>query len=436
MSLPPEIWALIGQNITNGRDFRSWILVCTDFSHTITEARILELSNPLWSLIIRHPNEDWDWAFISGNPCTTFDIVEKYPHMNYDWPQLMRRLIFPDGFLEEAIQIMAKFPINDEYDYQLYLLYLKVVDNIEYISHNPNIPASFLVNYRKFDKLNMFAINKCAKFSTLIHLISADNSMLNNGILENPTLPMEFLDNVIIDFRMLSYNTGLTYQIFKKYSDKPWHMNALSYNSAVTVEFILAAIDKKWNWRLLSSSPHAISIFLRFPDKLWDYDILSMSVDLSIDILKKYSNKPWNMMQVSIYMKISMDEIRKSPDLDWDYTSLLLNKTISLTDLLDDFILMNNTTIMHKSLENTDMHYYLASCSIDTINELEFTNKFSSQYILSYRSISIDDQKKYPSIEWDYEIMSQYNPKLSWIFVDQYPELFNLGLISFNTFGR
>ena len=54
------------------------------------------------------------------------------------------------------------------------------------------------------------------------------------------------------DWRGLSSNPNITFDIVQTHPDKPWNWQNLSYNPNITFDNILAHPDKPWNWYNLS----------------------------------------------------------------------------------------------------------------------------------------------------------------------------------------
>lgn len=430
MSLPPEIWSMIAEKINDPRAWKSFLQTCTMFSCFASDEKTLALSNPLWTLIEKHPDRDWNWQAISSNNLTTFAIVERNLDKPWDWQILVQLLVFPEDFLFDAIEILRNFSIKDEYDYAINLMYIKVVEHMDLLVRNKNLPGNFLIEYQRiFDPCKIIELQSWETIQKL-SIIPCEHICFNQSI------PFETLDKLeIFNFEFLSYNPKLPLWFFEKHLYQDWDFHLLSHNSAVTVDFITIAPDEDWDWNMLSGAEHAVEIFEKFPDKPWNYNYLSYQKGLTLDLVLRHPSKPWCIEALSTCLALTINDVRAHPELHWDYTALLQNENIPLEDLLREFTLLDNGLIIHNSLQNSGMHHHLAMLSFEQAVDIDSTELYSTQDLLSYRDHPMRDVLAHPEINWDYEAMS-CSSGLSWLYVDQYPELFDFNNISCNQFTK
>ena len=89
-------------------------------------------------------------------------------------------------------------------------------------------------------------------------------------------------------------------EFIEKYPDKPWNWNLLSYNPNITMEFIDKYPDKPWNWKWISSNPNiTMDIIDKYPDKPWSWYSISRNPNIIMNIIEQYSDKPWNWYSIS-----------------------------------------------------------------------------------------------------------------------------------------
>jgi hypothetical protein len=55
------------------------------------------------------------------------------------------------------------------------------------------------------------------------------------------------------DWRGLSRNTNISWDIVKAHPDKPWDWERLSINPDITFDFVHANPEKPWKWRSIST---------------------------------------------------------------------------------------------------------------------------------------------------------------------------------------
>jgi len=424
MSLPPEIWQTIADYINDAKSWKSFLQTCNMFSGFSSNKKTLALSNPLWTLIEKYPDGNWEWYSISQNRWTNFAIISKYPDKPYNWEILVIRIDFPEEFLLRAMEIKLNRLLPDKN-----LIINKIAEHMDIIIRYKNLPEKFLLEHYSY--LDKFYSNAIIPWEIIkkIPIDLCEHICLNNSI---PFTTLEKLE--ILNFEYISGNPALPFWFFEKYIQREWDFNYLSSNPAITLKFIELSPDENWNWFVLSQKLDAIDIFKKFPDKPWDYAMLSANKDLTIEIITSYKRKPWNMKIVSKYMKIKLSDVRAHPEIRWDYMLLLSNNNIPLNDLLKDYTLLNNGLIIHNSLKNSVMHHHLGILSYKQAADIISNEFYGSQFILSDRNHPMQDILEHPEINWNYYHLSN-NSELSWIYVDKYPELFNFDYISSNQFA-
>ena len=434
MELPPELWQMIADRIDDGKDIKSFMFTCQMFADCITEQMVQTGANPLWTLIIQFPDRSWNWEAISANHWTTFALVERYPDRNYNWEILVQRLIFPEEFLFGMIDLLSDFSVQDEYDYQINLMYIKVMENLEFLGYNRHLPERFLQEYWKiFDN----CLSATTPYSMLCKLAeSTDFQICYTHVCSNETVPMDTLqDNDVIDFARLSGNESITFEVFESHLYGDWDFESLSMNPSVTVEFLELAPDEDWHWEFLADSPDIVRMFRRFPNEDWCYDSISCNKHLTLDLLLEFPNRPWNMFHISSTINVSFDAVRKTPQLHWEYTGLLCNNHVSTSEILQEFTMLDNGIIIHNSMCNSGMHQHLSMLSYEAACEMDSTSLYGPQCFLSYRDVPWSDVVSNPGIDWDYESMS-YNPNIPWTYISRNPELFDTQAISYNHFNH
>src|SRR5271165_6504759 len=72
-----DILRLILSLINDGTTYKTARLVCHRWYDTIGD-RIDDLSNHLWTLVLKYPSRKWHNKFLMSNDNTTIGIIEKY----------------------------------------------------------------------------------------------------------------------------------------------------------------------------------------------------------------------------------------------------------------------------------------------------------------------------------------------------------------------
>ena len=110
-----------------------------------------------------------------------------------------------------------------------------------------------------------------------------------------------------------------------EFPDRDWDWKSLSYNSSVSFEMYLKFPDKDWCWIGLSAKATGKFLVDR-PDLPWVWDVVAAHVEIGfIDV---HPNIPWNYWVISRRNDLSEDFIIKNIDLPWDW--VVLSENISL----------------------------------------------------------------------------------------------------------
>ena len=61
----------------------------------------MNTTNPLWYLLEKYPEKDWDWYKISGNPNITMEYIETHPEKPWLWWRISRNPNITMEFIEK-----------------------------------------------------------------------------------------------------------------------------------------------------------------------------------------------------------------------------------------------------------------------------------------------------------------------------------------------
>jgi hypothetical protein len=407
MDLPPEIWTMVGNNIDDPGTWKSWILVCRMFSDMNTDEKILKHSNPLWSLIQRYPEEDWDWHAISTNPWTTFEIVMNNLDKPFDWSLLVSHLKFPLEFLYDAIGIYDHWNDMDPYDKSLYKFYYKTIKNIKDLSENPWITKPFLL-YTSELKWDLSEIARNIDFDDIDFCEIWETSPLQWG--EGDFVFNRHMAFEHENFLMLSDDKRITLDFFKTHLTKDWYYDLLSENPSITVEFIKLTPTSNWDWSRLSQHRDICNMFRAFPDKPWDMEFICENRHLNLQLIKDFPDRTWNINDFSLYGDITLCDVLDNPAIGWNYINVLSNRNIPFTEFITEFNILNDGVVVYK----------------------KDSAQTSIEGGLIYTGPDFDKiNAEYP-LYWNTSIMA-FNEKLHWTDVNEDWDFSNLAC---NWFGR
>lgn len=445
--VPNEILWHIGQLIPDGQTWKSWIMTCRETNLQNTEERLLQYANPLWSLIKAEPDRNWDWLAIAASPWTTLDIICDMPWTPFNWSILMINCKFTNEFLTECIDCMADFPIDDEYDWELYAVPRMVVDGLHLLIYNKHIPIDFIKDHPGLiEHLKLLSESGIGLYHPCCDVVGCQNNIQHmndiwcelsahvvyESILENTDLPwcprhicanetfdMKLLDKCDLDFELLSNSPFVTTEIFGKYLMEDWDIHTLSHNPATTVEFLEIGIDEDWDYEILSGSKDINRMMRRFPDAPWDINTVSYNEALDPNLVLEMPDLEWNMFAVSAWSKVDLHFVKDHLDLGWDFIRLLQNENIPFETFLKEFELLPNGLLVHNSMIDTEWFDDLVELDVYDIGSNEL---YAPSFVLSQRNMTMDELLDNPEIDWDYAEISAHKG-LSWVYIRDHPDL-------------
>ena len=80
--------------------------------------------------------------------------------------------------------------------------------------------------------------------------------------------------------------------------------------------------EKPWNWCLLSRNPNiTMQIVLDYPEKPWNWYLLSYNPNITMQNVIDYPENPWNWQGLSNNPNITMQNVIDYPEKEWDISS-------------------------------------------------------------------------------------------------------------------
>jgi hypothetical protein len=440
-SLPPEILATIATYV---EDWKSWIFTCRAFANTNSEEMILKHSNPLWSLIRRHPNANWDLRSVSYNPCTTFEMVLANPEKRFDYHVLASRLKFPITFLIEAIQIYDKWDTLDDFEQELYKFQYYTIKNVENLSTNPWINYWFVLYTRDLDwdydalSRNMFPhelFGEEDEHNDELDRLDCTLAMINRHTSESEwkIFTDEGEDFTFLD---LSDHPKLTLEFYKKHKDRTWDYDILSGNPAISCEFINTNPNASWNWDILAHHKDINRIFSAYPDKPWDYENICCNENLELSTFLKLPEldaEDWSTF--SYRGKITLKQVIENPQLPWMYIHLLSNPNIPFKKFLNEFTTFDNGLIVYTpALTCIEIEHYRNMSRQDYLDDRNGNFAVCHVARMIFRRLKLEqiDQTHMA----DLCIYDECEQNKSWLVVESIMDNMSAEYISINSFDR
>ncbi len=370
-------------------------------------------SNHLQRLIKKFPNANWDWNAISDNSNITEDFIRK--NLNYPWYWDLLSYEMSFEFILEHLMIEEMYPRNENEEVECSERWdWSVISGrmpLKIIKAHPELPwnweiircENIVITYK--EKLEDDSIE------WEWENVDDDNSLTWDIILKT--------DEKKLNWRVISKESYVTWDIVVSNPERPWDYRSLSENKNIPLEIIfqsyrssLLASDSRveWNWHYISyfKIPNWKTI-VNNPDIPFDYEALSNTNFITLDILYETEGRKWNWSALSENLSIPLDDVytnlmSKNP-LPWDLNSLSIRE-----DLTIDFItkvFTKKRLRSHKDKQHIYQCLSSNSCiSFKTIKENPKINwnwkNVSMNCSLTYKDVS---QNLY--LPWDWEAISE-----------------------------
>lgn len=122
------------------------------------------------------------------------------------------------------------------------------------------------------------------------------------------------------------------------FPDKPWDWTILSLNTSIDLYIVISNPGLPWDWnaiycRIYSKSDNNDDQYLQYspvdweevaanPDKDWNWSNISSNPAITWDIVQSYLYMPWVWHELSKNPNITWEIIKNNPDKPWDWQAL------------------------------------------------------------------------------------------------------------------
>lgn len=96
-------------------------------------------------------------------------------------------------------------------------------------------------------------------------------------------------------FFPLNVHPDLTIEVLELYPDGPWKPDQLVKNPNFEWSWVDRFQKWPWNWKKLSTCRPTIDTVLKYLDKQWDWDILTIEPGITFTDMVNYPNLPWRI---------------------------------------------------------------------------------------------------------------------------------------------
>jgi hypothetical protein len=209
-----------------------------------------------------------------------------------------------------------------------------------YLSHNPNVTMSFVLN--NLDKNWLWyavTLNPGIHIGDILqyqdlpwewNFVSCRDDCTFRHILANPELPWNSPQNLKGPSRRVSFED------FKAFPDLPWSFYDLSFNPNIPLEYVIDNLDKVWDfYGICLNRNHTFEdIVKRINGIPWEISY-NPNVVFAEHVVKN-RNIDWNPYAISRHQNTRIEHIENHPKFPWDYNGVSRNPNVTM-----DFILRN-----------------------------------------------------------------------------------------------
>ncbi len=80
------------------------------------------------------------------------------------------------------------------------------------------------------------------------------------------------------------------------------------------------------NTNIYGLTNELVLLLTEFPNKPWDYELLSKNSNITLKYIKDNPDKPWSYEYLSMNPNITMKDVKENPDIEWNYRCLSDNE--------------------------------------------------------------------------------------------------------------
>lgn len=393
MELPPELWCMVGDQITSGSDWKSFIFTCKMFADFNNTSKVDRFSNHLATLVRMFPDANWNWLTMCTNPWMCDSIIEQIANFG-------------------SIELRKETTIGELDGYNIQIL---TINNNKTVIDFTNVSIDLIRKYHPKKKL--YGLSRTASWQVIHNnldlrwmwdQVSVNPNITWDIISSHPELTWDYLEmignpNITIDIILdnfkkflsnvrgmldegyeeamlwsnISEKLHLTYEVLKM--DLPWNYNSMSDNKTLPMQYVIDHPELEWDllalaiggratrevfnaisgrnltgyelgtrfdpsevsddsnhpfkWYNISGNPWLTSDFVKDNlQKDWNYYALSMNPALNLELASLLKDKlNWFLVSQSIW--VTLELVLKHPELPWNWYGISLNQNISWQDV-------------------------------------------------------------------------------------------------------
>lgn len=126
------------------------------------------------------------------------------------------------------------------------------------------------------------------------------------------------------DHRNLSRSRRLDISKIRRYKEGDWDFSILNLHPNLTLEWILEFEEDKWDFHEMSYNSNIDETWLQtFPKANWKFEVLSRHSHINYKWLEAIPDGEWNFQVITYTKEINIDWLRVVPHGNWDIEKLM-----------------------------------------------------------------------------------------------------------------
>jgi hypothetical protein len=264
-----------------------------------------------------NPDRPWDYQYLSCRYDLDYDFVKENREKGWNYTNLIFYGIIPES-VYKSLPIPFAEPILVNYYTNRIDFDTLGIDRWDFLNKRGKIPSCGEENWRLMDIRN---IKKYSKELSEIEIIKKEKSERSNITID------ELRSNSgSWDWDVISNNRIFTLDIIKNNLDLSWNWDIISKRDDISTDMIEDNILLKWNWKVISSRKDIpLEYFLstsKGENVLW-VDSKEKILDTELDVSKSVRVRDWDWRLLSLHDDVTIDILTKYSDLDWHWPYIL-----------------------------------------------------------------------------------------------------------------
>ena len=215
-------------------------------------------------------------------------------------------------------------------------------------------------------------------------------------------------DSLDLNWNSLSSHPCITMDFIERYPDKPWDFELISENENLTLDFVLKHIGENFDWNsITSNSAITLDDIKKYPDLPWNFHCVGENPNIIAEFIRIFSETD------TLFQFVNWNNIWSSEFIDIDFVLKVWNSPFK--NKMKWICITSNPRISEQNiLENQDLPWIYTDVSYNTSTSIEFICKHGSHGFLRYglaRHPKADISTYVTMFECPVEFI-EYNPKV------------------------